>query len=107
MGSYLLNSGGVQTARRTIAHCQSDLLRSAPRPGYITSETGPTASRSAWLSRLQGDRFGVALGQAVTGGSLVWRRRRVRGVLPAAVVDPGLRPRFFSVLPTPANCRSR
>ena len=46
------------------------------------------------------------LGQAVTGGSLVWRRRRLRGAL-FAVVDPGLRPRFFSVLPTPANFKSR
>src|SRR6266508_1788833 len=29
------------------------------------------------------------------------------GAPAAAVVDPGLRPRFFSVLPTPANFRSR
>ena len=46
------------------------------------------------------------LGQAVTGGLGFWRGRRLRGVL-SAVVDPGLRPRFFSVLPTPANFRSR
>jgi hypothetical protein len=46
-------------------------------------------------------------GQAVADGLLVWRGRRVRGAPAAAVVDPGLRPRFFSVLPTPANFRSR
>jgi hypothetical protein len=68
----------------------------------------------------QADRFAVGLavkaprrslrrylGQAVTAGLRFWRGRRVRGVLSAAVVDPGLRPRFFSVLPTPANFRSR
>ena len=49
----------------------------------------------------------VGLGQAVTGGSLGWRGRRLRGTLSAVVVDPGLRPRFFSVFPTPANFRSR
>jgi hypothetical protein len=63
------------------------------------------------------DRFTVAkaprrslrrfLGQVVTGGLLFWRRRRLRGVLSPVVVDPGLRPRFFSVLPTPANFSSR
>jgi hypothetical protein len=47
------------------------------------------------------------LGQAVAGDLLFWRGRRLRGALTAAVVDPGLRPRFFSVLPTPANFRSR
>jgi hypothetical protein len=47
------------------------------------------------------------LGQAVTGGLRFWRGPRLRGVLSAAVVDPGLRPRFFSVFPTPANFRSR
>src|SRR6266545_4911105 len=46
-------------------------------------------------------------GQAVADGLLVWRGRRVRGAPAAAVVDPGLRPRLFSVLPTPANFRSR
>ncbi len=46
-------------------------------------------------------------GQAVAAGVLVWRGRRVRGAPAAAVVDPGLRPRFFSVLPTPANFSSR
>jgi NAD(P)-dependent dehydrogenase (short-subunit alcohol dehydrogenase family) len=52
------------------------------------------------------DRSGVSWGQAVTGGLLFWRGRRLRGAL-VAVVDPGLRPRFFSVLPTPANFKSR
>jgi hypothetical protein len=54
-----------------------------------------------------GRSLGRCLGQAVTGGLRFWRRRRWRGVLSAVVVDPGLRPRFFSVLPTPANFRSR
>ena len=92
---------------RTIAQCQSDLL-------LVGSSTSPLDQRD------QADSFAVGpavkaprrslrrcLGQAVTGGSLGWRRRRWRGVLSAAVVDPGLRPRFFSVLPTPANFRSR
>jgi hypothetical protein len=47
------------------------------------------------------------LGQAVTDGLLLWRGRRLRGAPSALVVDPGLRPRFFSVFPTPANFRSR
>ena len=88
--------------------------RSMPeRPALVGSSTSPLDQRD------QADSFAVRpgcqgskaialrrLGQAVTGGSLVWRRRRLRGV-PSAVVDPGLRPRFFSVLPTPANFRSR
>jgi hypothetical protein len=46
-------------------------------------------------------------GQAVVGVWRFWRGRRLRGALAAVVVDAGLRPRFFSVLPTPANFRSR
>ena len=46
-------------------------------------------------------------GQAVAGVWRFWRGRRLRGALAAVVVDAGLRPRFFSVLPTPANFRSR
>jgi hypothetical protein len=67
----------------------------------------------AWSARPPGchwtttGRIRRFLGQAVTGGSLVWRRRRLRGAPFALVVDPGLRPRFFSVFPTPANFRSR
>jgi len=38
------------------------------------------------------------LDQAVTGGLLFWRGRRLRGAPVAMVVDPGLRPRFFSLL---------
>jgi hypothetical protein len=66
----------------------------------------PTASR---LLRRQDSQAipGGLLAQPVTGGLLFWRGRRLRGVLSATVVDPGLRPRFFSVLPTPANFRSR
>jgi hypothetical protein len=45
--------------------------------------------------------------QAVAAGLLRWRGRRWRGAPAATVVDAGLRPRFFSVLPTPANFRSR
>jgi hypothetical protein len=88
----------------------------------LNARATASVGSSTWLhnQRDQADSFAVGpavkaprrslrrcLGQAVTGGSLVWRRRRLRGVLPAAVVDPGLRPRFFSVLPTPANFRSR
>jgi hypothetical protein len=47
------------------------------------------------------------LGQAVTDGLLLWRGRGLREAPFALVVDPGLRPRFFSVFPTPANFRSR
>jgi hypothetical protein len=57
--------------------------------------------------RIPGDRPGGFLGQAVTAGLVFWRGRRLRGAAAAAVVAPGLRPRFFSVLPTPANFRSR
>jgi len=57
--------------------------------------------------RIPGDRPGGFLGQAVAGGLPFWRGRRLRGAAAAAVVAPGLRPRFFSVLPTPANFRSR
>jgi hypothetical protein len=46
-------------------------------------------------------------GQAMAGVWRFWRGRRLRGALAAVVVDPGLRPRFFSVLPRPANFRSR
>jgi len=62
----------------------------------ITNETTP--------------HFAEALGfprQAVAGGLLFWRGRRLRGALDATAVDPGLRPRFFSVLPTLCNFRSR
>jgi hypothetical protein len=54
-------------------------------------------------------RLAVAfeVGQAVTAGLRFWRGRRLRGVLSAARVARGLRPRFFSVLPAPANFRSR
>ena len=38
---------------------------------------------------------------------LIWRERRLRGAAAAAVVDPGLRPRFFSVLPAPCNFKAR
>jgi hypothetical protein len=79
-----------------------------------------TSSGQVLRHRYQADRISVGLavkgssaivrrdlGQAVTGGLRFWRGRRLRGVLSAVVVDPGLRPRFFSVLPTPANFRSR
>jgi hypothetical protein len=55
----------------------------------------------------RGDRPGGSLGQAVAGGLLFWRGPRLREAPAAPVVAPGLRPRFFSVLPTPANFRSR
>src|SRR5215213_6345477 len=131
MGSYLLNSGGLddeirvhvfptasephqattselewrsgdgQTGRSLNA--RATCFWSGRRHHHSTSETSLTASPSA---RPPGSKAIAPrrLGQAVTGGSLVWRRRRLRGV-PSAVVDPGLRPRFFSVLPTPANFR--
>jgi len=54
-----------------------------------------------------GDRPGGFLGQAVAGGLLFLRGRRLRGAPAATVVAAGLRPRFFSVLPTPASFRSR
>ena len=97
-------SGDDQTGRSLNARatCFGRVLHIA----HSTSETRLTASRSARPSGFKA----IAprrLGQAVTGGSLVWRRRRLRGVLSVVVVDPGLRPRFFSVLPTPANFRSR
>ena len=48
--------------------------------------------------------------QAVAGRLVFWRRRRVGGVLAALValvVDPGLRPRFFRVLPMCCSFRAR
>ena len=99
--------GGVEMARRD--------GRSMPeRPASVGSSTWLHNQRDRAVSFAVGPAVKAptrslrrCLGQAVTGGSLVWRRRRLRGVLPAAVVDPGLRPRFFSVLPTPAKFRSR
>jgi len=94
----------VETAKRDDRSRQSHLL-----PGKvldIDQRQRPTASRSP-AGKAPRRSLGRCLGQAVTGGSLVWRRRRLRGVLSVVVVDPGLRPRFFSILPTPANFRSR
>ena len=61
---------------------------------------------SAWLAKLWVIAQAL-LGQALTGGLLFWRGRRLRGAPSAPMVEPGLRPRFFSVFPTPANFRSR
>jgi hypothetical protein len=66
----------------------------------------PTAARSAQPSGSQAIAW-AGMGQAVAGGLLFWRGRRLRGAPAAPVVAPGLRPRFFSVLPTPAKFRSR
>src|SRR5829696_2203347 len=93
-------SGDGHTGRSLNARttCFGRVLDIATRP-----------ARPGWQLRVRPGRQGSKaiaprrLGQAVTGGSLGWRWR---GVL-SAVVDPGLRPRFFSVLPTPANFRSR
>jgi hypothetical protein len=74
--------------------------------------TGASVVR-AWSARPPGchwtttGRIRRFLGQAVTDGLLVWRGRGLREAPFALVVDPGLRPRFFSVFPTPANFRSR
>jgi hypothetical protein len=65
-----------------------------------------TALRSVWLSGLLGECRGVR-GQAVAGRFLFWRGRRLPGAPAAPVVDPGLRPRFFSVLPTLCSFRAR
>ena len=70
---------------------------SIPADTFAVGPAGKTPRRS----------LGRCLGQAVAGGLRFWRGPRFGGVLFAAVVDPGLRPRFFSVLPTPANCKSR
>jgi hypothetical protein len=80
---------------------------SEPDPSRRRLPNQADSSAVAWLSRLPGGRSGGCLGQAVTAGLLFLRGRRLRGLLSAPVVDPGLRPRFFSVLPTPANFRSR
>jgi pimeloyl-ACP methyl ester carboxylesterase len=52
-------------------------------------------------------RVPVCAGQAVAGRLLFWRGRRGRTAPAAPALDPGLRPRFFSVLPTPCNLRAR
>jgi hypothetical protein len=89
----------------TAAQCHSDRLRPgprlAPRPSNQADRISVGLAVKAPRRSLRRD-----LGQAVTAGLRFWRGRRLRGVLSAAVVDPGLRPRFFSVLPTPANFRS-
>ena len=84
-----------------------DRPRRDPRYGFSTIDTTRQPRRRLVVRASLGDRSGGFLGQAVAGGLLFWRGRRLRGALAAAVVDPGLRPRFFSVLPTPANFRSR
>ena len=58
-------------------------------------------------SGLPSDHQAGSLGQALAGSLLFWRERRVRWAPAAPVVAPGLRPRFLSVLPKPANFRSR
>jgi hypothetical protein len=103
MGSYLLNSGGLDDEIRI------SVFRAAYEPdqsGRRLSEPGRQLP-CRLVVRHPGGRFGGCLGQTVTGGLLFLRGRRLLGVLSAPVVDPGLRPRFFSVLPTPAKFRSR
>jgi hypothetical protein len=103
-------SGRLQMDSRDDRSGESDRSVRSPVPDApLTIDTSPTALRSA---RRQGSKriAPTVPGQAVAGGSLVWRRRRLRVPLSAVAVvaaDPGLRPRFFSVLPTPANFRSR
>jgi hypothetical protein len=103
MGRSLPNSGGLGDEIRVAVF-------PAPSEPHQSRRRRPNQGDSfaaAWLSRPPADRAAVALGQAVTGGLLFWRGRRLREVLSAPVVDAGLRPRFFSVFPTPANFRSR
>jgi hypothetical protein len=101
-------SGDGQTGRSLKARATCFQVKSST--SLLDQRQRPTASRSP-AGKAPRRSLGRCLGQAVTGGSLVWRRRRLRGVLSVVVVvvvvDPGLRPRFFSVLPTPANFRSR
>jgi hypothetical protein len=67
--------------------------------------------RQLCVCRVSGPRRLLAVpGQALAGRLVFWRRRRVGGVLVALValvVDPGLRPRFFSVLPMCCSFRAR
>ena len=83
------------------------------RPPSVRSSTGSSTiepgRRSSVGLAVKAPRRSLRrdVGQAVTAGLRFWRGRRLRGVLSAASVAPGLRPRFFSVLPTPASFRSR
>jgi hypothetical protein len=103
MGSHLLNSGGLDDEIRVAvftARLQTTAIRATtPEPGR--------QFRGRLVVKAPRGRSGSCLGQAVTGGLLFRRGRRLREVLSAVVVDPGLRPRFFSVFPTPANFSSR
>src|SRR5688572_14027406 len=77
---------------RTIAQCQSDLLWSGRRHRHSTSETRLTASRSARLSRLQGDRS-ASLGSGGDG--------RFAGLAPATLARsavPGRGPGLAATL---------
>ena len=83
-----------------------DRPRRDPPCGFSTIDTTRQPRPPAGCQGFPRRSLRRFLGQAVMGGLLFWRGRRLRGVL-VAVVDPGLSPRFFSVLPTPANFRSR
>ena len=103
-----LRSGGGQRGRPLNARaiCVGQVLDLAYRPLTLGRQL---RSRPDFKTPRRSPRR--LLDQAVTGGLRFWRERRLRGVLSpvvvVVVVDPGLRPRFFSVLPTPAKFRSR
>ena len=104
---------------RILTSCMNAFQHPTPSAALLHPPNSARSSTPLLAYRHQADSFagcqvsGVLAiarrfpGQAVADGLLVWRGRRVRGAPAAAVVDPGLRPRFFSVLPTPANFRSR
>jgi hypothetical protein len=97
---------GVSRSSCLLRSCPASRTRgrSARRREQVSPQS--TASRST-SGQDYSASFRRAPSQPVAGGLRFWRGRRLRGAPVATAVDPGFRPRFFSVLPTLCSFRSR